>query len=100
MKQIENIDRFELHEIKANPVTESQLAEMFAKTKSYETLFNKRAQLYKELGLKDQKLSEADYKKYLLEHYTFLARPVIFYNDEIFIGNAAKTVENMLQSVN
>lgn len=100
MKQIENIDRFELQEIKSNPLTESQLDELFKHTKSYEALFNKRAQLYKELGLKDKQLTETDFKNYLLEHYTFLARPVIFYNDKIFVGNAAKTVEAMLQTVN
>ncbi len=100
LKQIKNLDHFELQEIKINPITEEQLAEMYVHTKSYEVLFNKRAQLYKELGLKDKNLTEADYKKYLLEHYTFLARPVIIFNDQIFVGNSAKTIEVMLQKVN
>ncbi|RRA94700.1 arsenate reductase family protein [Paenimyroides viscosum] len=100
LKQIKNLDQFELQEIKTNPITEKQLEEMYALTNSYETLFNKRAQLYKELGLKDKNLTEADYKKYLLEHYTFLARPVIIFNDQIFVGNSAKTIEAMLQKVN
>lgn len=100
LKQIEDLDQFELQEIKSNPVTEVQLEEIYAHTKSYEALFNKRAQLYKQLGLKDQKLSESDYKKYLLEHYTFLARPVILFEDKLFVGNSAKTVEKMLQTVN
>lgn len=100
VKQIENLDQFELQEIKSSPVTESQLEEMYAHTKSYEALFNKRAQLYKELGLKDKNLTEEDYKKYLLEHYTFLARPVIFVNDKVFVGNKAATIEEMLQEVN
>ncbi len=100
LKQIKNLDQFELQEIKTNPINEEQLAEMYVHTKSYEVLFNKRAQLYKELGLKDKNLTEADYKKYLLEHYTFLARPVIIFNDQIFVGNSAKTIEVMLQKVN
>lgn len=100
LKQIEDLEQFELQEIKTNPVNEVQLEEMYAHTNSYEMLFNKRAQLYKQLGLKDQQLSESDYKKYLLEHYTFLARPVIFYGEKMFVGNAAKTVENMLELVN
>lgn len=100
LKQIKNLDLFELQEIKSSPVTESQLQEMYAQTNSYEQLFNKRAQLYKELGLKDKNLSETDYKKYLLEHYTFLARPVVFYNEQIFVGNNVKTVNEMLEKVN
>jgi|SRR5690606_31202381 len=100
LKQIKNLDQFELQEIKTNPINEEQLAEMYVHTKSYEVLFNKRAQLYKELGLKDKNLTEADYKKYLLEHYTFLARPVIIFNDQIFVGNSPKTIEAMLQKVN
>ena len=100
LKQIENLESFELQEIKTNPVTEAQLQEMYAQTNSYELLFNKRAQLYKELGLKDKNLTEADFKKYLLEHYTFLARPVIFIDDKIFVGNKAVTVQEMLNHVN
>lgn len=100
LKQIENLEQFELQEIKTNPVTESQLQEMYAQTKSYEALFNKRAQLYKELGLKDKNLAEADYQKYLLEHYTFLARPVIFVEEKIFVGNKPSTISEMLQLLN
>lgn len=100
LKQIENLESFELQEIKTNPVTEPQLQEMYSQTNSYELLFNKRAQLYKELGLKDKNLTEADFKKYLLEHYTFLARPVIFIDDKIFVGNKAATVQEMLNEVN
>ena len=100
LNQIDNLEQFDLQEIKENPVNEAQLESMFAHTKSYEKLFNKRAQLYKSLGLKDQNLTEQDYKKYLLEHYTFLARPVILFEDKLFVGNSAKTVEKMLQTVN
>jgi len=30
-----------------------------------------------------------------LEEYTFLKRPVFIYNNEIFIGNAKKTIESL-----
>ncbi|WP_458628051.1 arsenate reductase family protein [Winogradskyella sp. PC D3.3] len=84
---------FQLQDIKTDPITESQIKEMRALTDSYESLFSKRARLYKELGLKDKSLSEDDYKNFILEHYTFLKRPVILYNGTIFIGNSKKTVE-------
>ena len=59
---------------------------------SYEALFSKKAQLYKSLDLKNKNLNEADFKKYLLEHYTFLSRPVFIIDNKIYIGN---TQQNM-----
>lgn len=59
---------------------------------SYEVLFSRRAMKYKSLGLKDQDLSEADYRQWILDEYTFLKRPVIVVKEEIFIGNTKKTV--------
>ncbi|MBC3845616.1 hypothetical protein H8K90_04445 [Winogradskyella echinorum] len=84
---------FELQDIKTSIITEAQIDEMRGLTDSYENLFSKRARLYKELGLKDKSLTEDDYKNFILEHYTFLKRPVIIYNSKIFIGNAKKIVE-------
>ncbi len=84
---------FELQDIKTEAITEAQLEDMRALTDGYESLFSKRARLYKELGLKEKSLSDEDYKAYILEHYTFLKRPVLVYNDQIFIGNSKKTVE-------
>ncbi|WP_179348952.1 arsenate reductase family protein [Winogradskyella pacifica] len=84
---------FQLQDIKTEPITTQQIEEMRALTDSYESLFSKRARLYRELGLKEKSLTEDDYKNYILEHYTFLKRPVILYNDSIFIGNSKKTVE-------
>ncbi len=82
------------HDIKQNPITIAQLEEMQALAGSYEALFSKKAQLYKAMDLKNKSLTEADYKKYILEHYTFLSRPVFIIEDQIYIGN---TQQNMLQ---
>ena len=68
-------------------------------TDSYESLFSKRARLYKELGLKEKNLTEDDFKKFILEHYTFLKRPVTIINDQIFIGNSKKVVEATKKAV-
>lgn len=82
------------HDIKQDPITLEQLEEMHAMAGSYEALFSKKAQLYKSMGLKDKNLGEEDYKKYILEHYTFLSRPVFVIDNKIYIGN---TQQNMLQ---
>ena len=84
---------FELKDIKKNPITTEELVQLKALSGSYEALFSKRAMLYKELGLKEKNLSEVDFKGYILEHYTFLKRPVLVFNDTIFIGNSAKVTE-------
>lgn len=84
---------FTFQDIKEQEITVKQLEELHKLTGSYEALFSKRAKLYKEMGLKDQNLTEKDFKHHILEHYTFLSRPVIIFNNQIFIGNSAKTVE-------
>jgi len=84
---------FILQDIKTEAITVTQLNEMKALSGSFEALFSKRAKLYKEMDLKNANLSEADYKHYILDHYTFLKRPVIIFNDNIFIGNSKKTVQ-------
>ncbi len=88
-----NTEGFERQEIKTNHISVAQLEEMYAISGSYEALFNKRAKLYKAMDLKNQTLSEADYRQYLLDEYTFLKRPVFIIDDEIFIGNSKKVVE-------
>ncbi len=84
---------FSFQEIKTEAITVKQIEHLKNLAGSYEALFSRRAKLYKDMGLKDMNLSEADYKHYILNHYTFLKRPVIVVKDNIFIGNSAKTVE-------
>ena len=84
---------FILQDIKHDAITVKQLEEMKSLAGSYEALFSKRAKLYKEMDLKNQKLEERDYKHYILEHYTFLSRPVIIIDHDIFIGNSKRSVE-------
>jgi arsenate reductase len=45
------------------------------------------------MGLKNKVLGEYDFKKLILEHYTFLKRPVVVVENQIFIGNSAKTID-------
>ena len=82
------------HDIKQDPITAEELEKMYQLAGSYEALFSKKAQLYKSMDLKNKSLTEADFKKYILEHYTFLSRPVFIIDGKIFIGN---TQQNMLQ---
>jgi|SRR5690606_2867391 len=84
---------FEKQEIKTESITANQLDEMKNLAGSYEALFSRRAKKYKEMGLKDEVLTENDFKHYILSDYTFLKRPVIIDGNSIFIGNEKKNLE-------
>ena len=73
--------------------TEEQLLEMKEMAGTYEALFSRRAIKYRSMGLNEMELSEEDYKRYILEEYTFLKRPVMISGDQIFVGNSKKVVE-------
>ncbi|MFD0863442.1 arsenate reductase family protein [Sungkyunkwania multivorans] len=92
IKELQLPSDFVLQDIKTEKITTEQLDEMHRLAGSYEALFSKRARLYKERGLKDRALTEKDYKDLILEHYTFLKRPVTIVDDHIFIGNSKKVV--------
>lgn len=93
LKELNLPSAFIKQDIKSEAITPEQLEEMKTLAGSYEALFSKRSQLYKKLNLKDKTLTEENFKHYILEHYTFLKRPVIIVEDEIFIGNSKNTVE-------
>ncbi len=91
-KHLGGLPNFEQQDIKTQPITGVQLKELKMLAGSYEALFSKRAVLYREMNLKDKSLTEADYRKFILKEYTFLKRPVIVFEDQIFIGNEKATV--------
>lgn len=83
---------FTFQDIKTEKITPAQLDEMVKMAGSHEALFSRVALKYKSLGLKDKKLTEKDYRNYILEEYTFLKRPVIISGKQIFIGNTKSNV--------
>ncbi len=93
LKELEPLQGVQLQEIKSEPMTPEQVKEMAALSGSYESLFSKRAMLYREKGLHEKELSEDDYKNLILEHYTFLKRPVVLVDGQIFVGNSKKVVQ-------
>ncbi|MGB5497953.1 MAG: ArsC/Spx/MgsR family protein [Maribacter sp.] len=99
LKELQPLDGFLLQDIKAEAITSNQLEEMKNLSGSFESLFSKRARLYKERGLGKQPLAEEDFKALILEHYTFLKRPVILINGNIFIGNSKKVIEAAKETI-
>ena len=97
IKNLPKTAELEFQDIRQNPITEEQLEELYQLARSYEALFSKKAKLYKSMDLKNKNLTEADYKKYLLEHYTFLSRPVFIIKDKVYIGNSQPNIHAVTQ---
>lgn len=91
--------KFEFKDIKSEKITAQELEEMKNRAGSYEALFSRVAMKYRSMGLNEMQLTEKDYKKYILEEYTFLKRPVIVNGDAIFIGNSKANVSAALTSL-
>lgn len=83
---------FTTQDIKTEKITPAQLDEMKAMAGSYEALFSRIALKFRGWGLNKMKLTEKDYRKYILEEYTFLKRPVIILGKKIFVGNSKNTI--------
>lgn len=83
---------FEFQDIKTEKITPAQLDEMKSMAGSYEALFSRVALKYKTLDPKPS--TEKEYRKLILEEYTFLKRPVIISGKDIFIGNSKTNVAN------
>ena len=92
LKELAPLDDVVLQDIKTEPITPEQLDEMKSLAGSFANLFSRRAMLFRQRGLHEKELSENDYRDLILEQYTFLKRPVMLVEGEIFIGNSKKVV--------
>lgn len=88
-----DLSEWEKREIRKEPITEEELSEMYERTQSYEALFSKKSTQIKLRGLDVKSLTEEEFKELILDHYTFLKRPVFITDKEIFVGNDKKNVE-------
>ena len=89
MKEFDQLDEFELIDIKSTPIDAETLDFLKEKVGSYEALFSKRAIKYKTLGLKDKSLVDRDFRQFILDEYTFLKRPVLIEGDRVVVGKLA-----------
>ncbi|NJC26720.1 arsenate reductase family protein [Neolewinella antarctica] len=83
-----------------HPITEAELDHMKDLAGSYEALFSRRAMKYRSMGLADKVLAEEDYRRLILEEYTFLKRPVTIVGKNIFVGNSKKVVAATIEALN
>ncbi len=83
---------FAFCDIKTEGISETELDHLATLAGSYEALFSRVARKYHAMNLRETVLEEQDYRRLMLEEYTFMKRPIAVVNDQIFIGNAPKVV--------
>ena len=93
------LEGWTFRETKKDPITEEELAELRRLAGSYEALFSHRSTQIRQRGIDVKNLTEQDYHDLLLDHYSFLQRPVFVDQDRIFIGNAPDTLAALQQYV-
>ncbi|MBK9213067.1 MAG: arsenate reductase [Saprospiraceae bacterium] len=95
LSKIKSLNEFQLQDIKLNPLTAVDIDRMHDALGTYEIFFSKKSQLYRKLKLNEIALKEADYRKYLLSDYTFLRRPVAFFNGKYYLISLQKELDRM-----
>ena len=82
-----------LRDIKKNPLNTDELKSFKNITGTFRSLLNNRAQKLRNIDTKT--LSEEKIFSLLNEHYTYLKRPILYFNGQLFIGNSKKNIEEI-----
>lgn len=99
IKELDLDDTWTFVDIKSDGISLGDLEAMYQLTQSFEALFSRRAMKFRAMGLHEQTLGEKDYKDLILQEYTFLKRPVLLLDNQIFVGNSKKTVAEAKQAI-
>lgn len=99
MKEWDLPSEVTLQDIKFEQIKEDQLDMMKSMTGSFEAIFSKRSRNFRKLNLHERSLSESELKELIQSDYTFLKRPVLIWNDKIFVGNAKNNVAQAKEAI-
>lgn len=95
--------RLEVVDFRKQPVDGETLDQWIELAGSVDKLFSKRARKYRELGLHENQPSEEQMRALILEHDTFIKRPVAVLNGsdgaKIFIGSAKGNVAALQEAL-
>lgn len=100
INELGDLKGVELQNVKEKHISAKELDFAMNKVGSYEALFNKRAIKYRSMGLNQKELTEKEWREHILAEYSFLKRPLAIIKDEVYAGNAKKTVEALKNAVN
>lgn len=95
MKELSFPDDVQLQDIKTQFPTSEELDVWAKKSGSYKLLFNNRSQWLREQGISVKDLTEEEAKKLLPSHYSLLKRPVLWWEEDLVLGNSKDAVQRM-----
>lgn len=72
--------------IKEEPLNRAEVEKLVTMLGGAENLFSRRSIKYRELGLRDKTLSEAEMLDLIVSDYTFLKRPILVLNGKAVAG--------------
>lgn len=96
---LEPLADWRVRDIETEPLGPAELAELAALAGGYEPLFSRRARLYRARGLHERTLGEDEYRALMLEHYTFLRRPVMRVGEGVWAGSSKSTLAQVVRAV-
>ncbi|MBS2097964.1 arsenate reductase family protein [Carboxylicivirga linearis] len=100
LKGVKEYGNIEIIDIKVAPLSVDEVDGLARKAGSYEAIFNKQSKKYREEGLAHKQLNEEDIRRYIIDEYTFLKRPIFLIDEMIFIGNSNKSVSSLMNYLN
>lgn len=95
IKELNIEDASYLQDVKLQKASPEQLAFLYKHTQSYEALINKRGRVFAQLKREGTVFTEDIYKNLLENEYSCLKRPILIWNNNVYLGNAKKTVAQM-----
>lgn len=93
MKELGVDDSWIKRDIKSSPILKKEVDAMKRLSGNYESLFSRRSMKYRAWGLNEKLLTESDYRDLITKEYTFLKRPVVILDEDIYIGNSRAAIE-------
>jgi len=99
INELDGLEGFEHQDIKEKNISAKELDALKKVVGSYEGLFSRRAMKFRSQGWHEKELTEKDYRNLILEEYTFLKRPVIVVDDQVFVGSAKKEVAGAREAI-
>ena len=94
------VPEIEKRNIKEEPLTREEIEKLAAMLGGIENIFSRRSVKYRELGLRDKKLSEADMLDLMASEYTFLKRPITVAGNKAVAGFFERIYDDFLAAEN
>lgn len=93
-------DEVEKIDLKKTPITPIQLDYLRSLVSNYRELLNSRSLILRKRNIRANELSETQIRELILEHYALLRRPILIYDENIFVGNNPGIVTEATKFIN